>query len=421
MAPAKVLVLGGNFAGLGVAQKLHEYAGDRVAITVVDRKPYLLFVPNIPVEVLENRDPAASLEMPLPPALAPDGIAFVEAEVTEIDVEHKTVTMVPTQRPGGETVRLSYDYLVIALGNRLAYDRIEGFGEWGHTLSDTYHANRLRHYLHHEYRGGPIAVGSARFHQGSGGRDVIPTAEAACEGPPVEAALSLGQWLEDRGRGGPRQITLFTPAAVIAEDVGPEVVQRLLAMAQDAGYQYRPRTGDIVRLTADGIEFEQGPSLEAELKIVFPDWVPHPFLQGLPISDDRGFIDTDLTMRNPRYPEVFAAGDAAALAVPKLGWLAHVQGDLAARQIAKDVGAMPREEADRAFQPSVFCMGDMGGNRAFYIHSDAWYGGHQQILKTGRVPFLLKMQYKNLFFRHHGKVSPWSMQMAAMVAEHLPG
>jgi hypothetical protein len=37
-----VLVLGGNFAGLGCAQKIREYAGDAVRISVVDRKSYLL-------------------------------------------------------------------------------------------------------------------------------------------------------------------------------------------------------------------------------------------------------------------------------------------------------------------------------------------------------------------------------------------
>ena len=60
-----VLVLGGNFAGLGSAQKIREFAGDAVNITVMDRKPYLLFVPNIPAEVFDNRDPSHSLHMDL--------------------------------------------------------------------------------------------------------------------------------------------------------------------------------------------------------------------------------------------------------------------------------------------------------------------------------------------------------------------
>ena len=36
-----VVVLGGNFAGLGAAQKIREYAKNKVDITVIDRKAYL--------------------------------------------------------------------------------------------------------------------------------------------------------------------------------------------------------------------------------------------------------------------------------------------------------------------------------------------------------------------------------------------
>ena len=38
----KVVVLGGNFAGLGAAQKIREYAKDKVDITVIARKAYRL-------------------------------------------------------------------------------------------------------------------------------------------------------------------------------------------------------------------------------------------------------------------------------------------------------------------------------------------------------------------------------------------
>jgi NADH dehydrogenase FAD-containing subunit len=46
-----------------------------------------------------------------------------------------------------EVQRVRYDYLVVALGNRLAFDQIDGFAEHGHSVSDFYHGNRLRDYL----------------------------------------------------------------------------------------------------------------------------------------------------------------------------------------------------------------------------------------------------------------------------------
>lgn len=419
-AKPHVLVLGGNFAGLGAAQKIRDHAGTAVEITVIDRKAYLDYIPNIPLEIFEGRDPAVTMHMPLVEALARDHIAFRQAEVLGIDPDRRQVEVRPSERPGSPVYRLGYDYLVIALGARLAYDEIEGFAEHGHTVSDAFHANRLIAFLKEDYRGGPIAIGSQRFEQGSRGRPAwLPTALAACEGPPVEVSLSLAHWLEAHGKGGARNITLFTPAKLIAEDAGEKVVAQLLDAAGKMGFGYMNETKGIRRLTAGGIEFLDGRSLEAELKIVFPNWKPHDFLKALPISDEVGFIVTDMMMRNPDHPEVFACGDAAALTVPKLGAIGHQECEIVGRQIAKDVGMMPAEKANAAWMPEVVCIGDMGGGRAFYIHATSWFGGDIQELRMGRLPYAQKLAYKEMFFRAHGRMPNWGLPLAEWSAEHV--
>ena len=40
--------------------------------------------------------------------------------------------------------------------------------------------------------------------------------------------LSDATWLKNHGKGGPEKITVFTPAPMIAEDAGKEVVRQLL-------------------------------------------------------------------------------------------------------------------------------------------------------------------------------------------------
>lgn len=427
MARPHVLVLGGNFAGLGSAQKVREYAGDAVDITVIDRKDYLLFVPNIPADVFENRDPGARERMELRGVLARDSIAFIQGEVVGVDVENRSVRYVPAERPGAEAQEIAYDYLVVALGARLAYGKIEGFAEFGDSVADIYHGEKLRQKLHGGgYKGGPVVVGSALFHQGDGAKGLepypggsIPDALAACEGPPVEVALALARWLSERGMGDAKKITITTPAAMIAEDAGEKVVGDLLSAAARMGFGYVNDTRDIVRITAEAIEFENGQRIEAELKIVFPDWEAHPFLKGLPISDSEGFIVTDLLMRNPRYPAVFAAGDCAAVTVPKLGALGHAECDIVGRQIAKDVGALPPAKADLPLKPEVWCIGDMGGGKGFYIRSNAWYGGPDQILRMGRIPYFLKMRYRDAFMALGGKTPSWSNALAVWLAERI--
>lgn len=416
----KVVILGGNFAGLGAAQKTRDLAKDAVDITVIDRKAYLDYIPNIPLEIFEGRDPAITMNMPLVDTLARDRVKFRQAEVLGIDLDARKVRVRPNERPGAPEYLVDYDYLVIALGARLAFDQIEGFAEYGHTVTDAFHANRLIDYLQTEYAGGPIVIGSARFTQGSKGRPAwLKTALAACEGPPVEVSLSLAHWLEKNGKGGPKNITIFTPAALIAEDAGEKVVAQLLDAAGKMGMSYVNKTEDIKRLTADGIEFANGQSLPAELKIVFPNWVAHDFLRALPIADEAGFIVTDMTMRNPDYPEVLACGDAAAITVPKLGAIGHQECEIVARQIAKDVGMMEAASADAPWMPEVVCIGDMGGGKAFYIHANSWFGGEIQELRMGHLPYAQKVAYKEMFFRNHGRVPNWGLPLAEWSAEKI--
>lgn len=426
MAKPHIVVLGGNFAGLGSAQEIRKYCREAVKITVIDRKNYLLFIPNIPAEVFENRDPVQSLRMDLPTTLKEDDIGFIQAEVKGIDVDSQSVEYLPGERPGAAPEKIHYDFLVVAVGNRLAFDQIEGFAEHGHTVTDLHYGGKLLRFLHDEYRGGPVVIGSTLFHQGDGGKDVkfygghpFPKAEAACEGPPVEVMLAMATWLGEHGLGGPDKITVTTPAAMIAEDAGEGVVNALLKIASGMGFHYLNKTRGIKRLTHEGIEYESGAQVEAELKIVFPDWVPHDFMQGLAISDNRGFVVTDRLMRNPKHPEVLAAGDAAAITLPKLGAIGHQECDIVARQIAKEVGRMPAAKADAPLEPVVYCIGDMGANQAFYIRSNSWYGGDTEVLKMGHVPFLLKMQYKNLFFKRKGKMPEWGLSFAELMSERL--
>ncbi len=416
-----VIVLGNNFAGLTAARFVREYARDSVDILVIDRKPYLIFIPNIPIEVLANQNPAERLHMQVPKILEREGTEFIQAQVNAIEVDKKEVWFTPTERPGAATEKIAYDYLVIALGAQLDYAAIQGFGEYGHTVTDSYYGNKLRRYLHEgDYKGGPIVIGSAHFKQGTKGKpEWLPLADAACEGPPLEMALSLASWLKDHDLGGPQNITLFTPGEIIAEDAGQEIVTKFLGMAQQMGFQYKNKTQDIKRLTAEGIEFTSGDSLEAELKLIMPNWVPHPFLQQLPISDDVGFILTDRYMRNPDYPHVFAVGDSAALTVPKLGSIGDLQARIVGRQIAKDVGRLSQDKAGEPFSPAIVCFGDMGHHQAFYIHSDAWYGGQTSEFRMGHLYYGMKLAFKEMYFRTGGKPPGWGIPLSEVVAEAL--
>ncbi|HVS92040.1 MAG TPA: FAD-dependent oxidoreductase [Mucilaginibacter sp.] len=418
MSKPHILILGCNFAGLTAARYIHALVKGRASITIIDRKSLLTFVPNIPLQVLANVNPAIDLQYKFMTFLEHDGSNFIQAEVISIDPETNAVIYQPNERAGHPVRRINYDYLVIALGNRLAYDTIEGFSENGHSVTDTFLGNRLRKYLHHDYKGGPIVITSDIFHQGKSDKLPVglPVALTACEGPPVELSFSIAHWLEKNQKGNASTIYLSTPAKVIAEDAGETILNQLLPMMQHMGYNYKADTLGIKKVYNDGIEFNDGTTQEAEISIIFPDWQTHSFLKELPFTDDQGFVVTDLYMRNPDYRNIFAVGDAASITVPKIGSLGHMEAEVLSQTLAAELGAFADEIKPLAFE--ILCMGDMGGIKGFYMRTNEWWGGKESHLEMGVTPYLLKMSFKQMYYTLGGKIPHWGLALSEILGDH---
>ncbi len=418
MSKPHILILGCNFAGLTVARYIHEAVKHKASITIIDRKSLLTFVPNIPIQVLANVNPAIDLQYKFMRYLEYDGSSFIQAEVTSVDPGTNSVFYQPNERPGHPVRKIKYDFLVVALGNRLAYDTIDGFAENGHSVTDTFLGNRLRNFLHNQYKGGPIILTSDVFHQGKSDKlpKNLPVAMTACEGPPVELAFSLAHWLENNDQGNASTVYLSTPAKVIAEDAGETILDQLLPMMANMGFHYKADTLGIKKVYDGGVEFNDGTSQESEVSIIFPDWRAHSFLKELPFTDNMGFVVTDLYMRNPDYQNIFAVGDAACLTVPKIGSLGHMEAEVVANTLAKELGVHSGEVKPVEFE--ILCMGDMGGIKGFYMRTNEWWGGKESHLKMGLTPYALKMGFKQMYYTLGGKIPHWGLALSEIIGDH---
>ncbi|HEY7456365.1 MAG TPA: hypothetical protein VH703_03735, partial [Solirubrobacterales bacterium] len=100
------------------------------------------------------------------------------------------------------------------------------------------------------------------------------------------------------------------------------------------------------------VHYESGESLDYDLLVAFPPYVAGMQFAGLP-ADDRGFLSTELATRRVQgHPEVFAVGDAGDFPV-KQAFLAFVQGDAVAGEIAAELDP----SAKRApFDPVSMCV-----------------------------------------------------------------
>ncbi len=139
----RVLVLGAGFAGLwsavGAARKLDELGigSEAVEVAVISRTAWHSIR-------VRNYEPALSeTRVPLGDVLDPIGVKHIEGEVTDLELERRTVRYTAE----GVERSLSYDRLVFALGSRVVRPAIPGLAEYGFDIDTFEGATRLNAHI----------------------------------------------------------------------------------------------------------------------------------------------------------------------------------------------------------------------------------------------------------------------------------
>ena len=122
MANPRVLVLGGNFAGLTAALSLKQELGDDVDVTVVSKSDRFQFNPSL-IWIPFGKRTAGRITFPVADTFESHGVHFVHGEATRIDPDAQQVE---TSRGARD-----YDYLVIATGYQNDFDVVPGLGPGG--------------------------------------------------------------------------------------------------------------------------------------------------------------------------------------------------------------------------------------------------------------------------------------------------
>lgn len=112
--PQRILVLGGGFAGVETVKALEDRLGDRqdVEVWLVNRENFMLFTPLLP-EVCSGVLEPRHVVSPLRGMVKRASTWCITADVEKIDTEAKVVTVLGGD---GDLHRLSYDWLIMALG-----------------------------------------------------------------------------------------------------------------------------------------------------------------------------------------------------------------------------------------------------------------------------------------------------------------
>lgn len=365
---AHIVIIGASTGGLPAAYECREAMDATHHISVVSNTPIFHFVPSNPWVAVGWRK-RADISFPLAPVLAKRDIDFYDSGVTKIKPETNQVLL-------GDNTILTYDYLIIATGAKLAFEEIEGFGPQGYTQSicTVDHAeDSYRAWQELLKNPGPIIVGAA---QG-----------ASCFGPAYEYALIMNRALRKAKIRDRVPITFVTPEPYLGH-MGLGGVGDSKSLLESEF-----RKNDIRWITNARVKsFQKGSALVEEVNDNAETLKTHqvPFDYGMLIPafkgvdcvanldetlvNPRGFLKIDEFQRNPAYPNIYGVGvcvaippvEATALPVgaPKTGYMIE---SMAKAAISNIQSAIAGQELQTRASLNAVCLADLGHTGAAFI------------------------------------------------------
>lgn len=290
-----LVIVGGGFAGLwaalGAAREVIENAED-IAVTVVTKDSFLTVRPR-----LYEGNPE-TLRVPLARTLEPLGVGIIEATVTGIETEDRSITLTGAD---GDSSKLRYDHLVLATGSELAALPVPGVDRYSFNV-DTYRsAIALDRHL--------AAVLKAPK---APGNDTIVILGAGFTG--IELATEMRDRIE--GHADPQtaegtRIILVEQADVIGPDLGANPRPAIEAALRRANVELRLGTR-IERIDESSAMLSAGERVSTKTVIVTSGLRASPLAAILPVGlDELGRVPVDGMLRVKDLTHVHAAGDIA--------------------------------------------------------------------------------------------------------------
>jgi sulfide:quinone oxidoreductase len=341
---AKILIAGGGFGGVVAAELLARELGGEHQITLVSRSPHFLFYPAL-VRLAFGQDEPDDVTFDLREAMLDRRIRFFEGEVARISPHEHHVTFA-----GGDLIgEMPYDFLVLALGRRLATERVAGLFEHAHHLLDLEGAVKFGEALRN-FRHGQILLGYC-----PGARLPVPL---------FETAFGLSHLLEGRNEAGRSKITIVSQETP-EEMFGGAAIGKALNVALRARGIELVSDFSIERITPKTVITGDGRTINYDLAMVIPPFTGPGAVLQTRITDPEGYVPVESTMRVPGVDRMYAVGDCVSLPGPKMGHMAVRQAEVAAANLLAEIQgrALPA-----AYEHEMMLVLETDGKDSIYLH-----------------------------------------------------
>ena len=310
-----ILILGGGFAGLEVAETLEKIYSkkDDIKITLVSDKNYLVFTSML-AEVVSSSIEANHVVIPLRECVSK--AAFEELQVRNIDHDKKLVTC--THPHTHESHNIAYDYLVIAMGSITGYHGVPGAEEFSYPLKNLDDAMVLRSHVIDMFE-------MADLEQDHDLRRSLLTFAVVGGGyTGIEVAAELNDFVDSSRRfyknikSDEVKVVVIDPGDRIMHEMSEGLAAYGMKLLKKRGMEFRLNTR-VAGVTQDGVETQDGEKIKTHTAIWAAGTSPQPVIAALPFSDKRGRIEVNEFTEVPGYDGVWALGDCAVVPDPHTG------------------------------------------------------------------------------------------------------
>ncbi|NWR16315.1 SQOR protein, partial [Emberiza fucata] len=300
----EVLVLGGGAGGISMSARMKRRVGaENVAVVEPNKthyyQPLWTLVGGGAKQLAASARPMESV--------MPSGVEWIKSQVTALDPDKNLVWL-------ENDIRVSYKYLIIALGIRLHYEKIKGLPEgFNHPkIGSNYSAQTVEK----TWRAlQDFEEGNAIF--------TFPNTPVKCAGAPQKIMYLADAYLRKTGKRSKANIMFNTSLGVIF--AVKKYADALLEIIKDKNIVVNYKR-NLIEVRADKQEavFEnldkpgETEVYQYEMLHVTPPMGPPAVLINSPVSDAGGWVDVDKeTLQHKKYPNVFGIGDCTNLPTSK--------------------------------------------------------------------------------------------------------
>uniref|UniRef100_A0A8C2GE54 Sulfide:quinone oxidoreductase, mitochondrial n=1 Tax=Cyprinus carpio TaxID=7962 RepID=A0A8C2GE54_CYPCA len=384
----KVLVLGGGSGGITMAARMKRKVGAQ-NVAVVEPSEVHYYQP-IWTLVGAGAKSVASSGRPTA-SVIPSGVTWVKSKAAEFDPKNNTV-----HTDSGK--KISYDYLIVALGLELHYEKIKGLPEgFEHpkigsnysvkTVEKTW--NALKNFKE----------GNALF--------TFPNTPVKCGGAPQKIMYLSDAFLRKTGKRSKANIIYNTPSPKLFgvkkyADALWEIVKK-----RDLNINLRH---NLIEVRADKQEavFEnldkpgETKVYKYEMIHVTPPMGPPAVLKGSLLDDEAGWLDVNKnTLQHKTYANVFGIGDCTNLPTSKTAAAVAAQSAVLDRNISR---ILKKQTPDKIYDGYTSCPLVTSYNTVILAEFD--YDGQPletfpvDQSKESRVMYHMKADFMPLLYWH---------------------